>query len=349
MEHIRFPDTIDELLDIWDSARLRLTLLNRTGENAYYVITKGTKVQPNSYYDSALLLGLCANKTKSYALFDVRFEKRITPEGYYLVANHKGIRYQKHVLPFLFKTSELPDFPIEKNLEKRIYETAKQIDEQTLSMLEQAGSQNILKAFAAYFFGKDARHAKLKTSIAQLAISIELKLLAGTSSPSTLITPKQYCDKDKFSSTFFASNKLSALRITAKVIMGMYLLAIAPPQYLKSRVLKDFKRQYTFKTERNKHLQLGELVIGHPSSATGADKMLELTKHGANLSAYATFAGAAYLAYSTMPQWIGYTMAVCAGLSGFRMLASLIMSKGHDSSGIISNTLDKIFAYDDSD
>ena len=350
---IRIPDTIDDLISMWeeessDNSRQRLTLLHKNENAQYYFLScdlSEVESGRNITYGTAIKIS-DNGKIQYYVHSNINFKKRDSGNGYYLLLNQKSEGCK--VIPFMFMKDELPSVIITKTLQERLFNHLIDIENFKLEGFKRIGENGLFRYLMKNLFIKSekekrkSRQNEIKKIQRDLNSDIS-KLFETESSPSTLISKFDYDKNDRKKETLYTSkNNLYG------VALILSLMPFLPSNLMIREILDCLSMKYKVnfgesESEERKRA-VGDFLLGNPEIKDGVQKMMEGAKHFSNAYGYPALLTASVISASyALPSIIYYPLIVGTVASGVLSLCNLVTSKGRNSCGIIASALDSRF------
>ena len=344
------PSSIENIIERFEnegSESYRLTLLHKNNSDLCCFLSGNLQEISSTQKIDVGITMVFSKKIKIDVHYDIEFKKREIKNGYYYVMfDDSPGELNERVIPFGF-VKEPPSVIVHRNLEEKLIDCLECKSQLLLDFLEELGEGNSLKVIYDSVRSKKwkNRYKKLMEYKKSLQQNVSF-LFHEESSPSTFILPTSYISEDATKKTLFVRE--SDYKNT---IVAIPLIAFMPNTFLdyfeKEMIdtyrnkIDTYRNKFGQSKEEEMRLMLSEFFMSHPKARKGIKKILEFYKPASNLSMYALQAGLTALAYRYTPSIIGYPFFTFTLLSGCTIATNLIISRGKDSSGIISTLLRK--------
>lgn len=339
------PNTIDDLLDGWEMTendRYRLTVLHKNNDALYCFLSGNLQeIKDGEKIDLGMSIAL-SKKTKIAIHYDALFKKIDKGDGfYYSFEEDNPIEKETRVIPFMFH-NEPPSLIINKDITHKLLDALQNESQYRLNCLEYMGENGLIKTLVYYF--KKGFQAKEKeiTETKKLIKKDLVELLKEEGSPSRLMKKIEYYSPYSKNKVLFA--KEEAWPILIKLVCNAPLMSLIPfsagKVYL-SQIRQNYETKFNRTKEEEAKAMMSEFFIAHPKAQRALIKIFESYKHFANVSTYIGSLAITNLMYNHTPSIISYPLIALNAASAVTIATNLAISKGRDSSGIISSVLER--------
>lgn len=345
------PSDVSSAVADWQTegeGQRRITLLHKDNDRMYCFLSYNMQeVKPDEKIDMGMTISLSKGRVDVNAHYDPVFHQRDLQRGHYFTFEQDSLRDEREmVIPFRYDC-ELPSAIVDSKLQRKVTDLMEFKAKGMFEGFERIEEEGILRALYKDGFSRQSKERKKQSRALKDSLRRNIEFLFHEhSSPSVFIQKSEYQKRDRGLKTMF-------LRKDSLLSLIKFLpLVAAMPQEGINRALQigfvdPYRSRFGESREDETERLLSEFAGGHPKVIGGAQRVIRGFKHFGNLSLYSLQAGltATYAlnasSDSGFNSFMVPTVMGITALSGATILGNAIVSRGRNSSGVVSTLLDR--------